>query len=163
MCGKGGQCGRQELQRLLREAASVGEAGNGEVCTSCLYPYPPWFCRQRLEAELASTTASLEERQHAASLLAAQQAELQVGDTVDRRMGGAVRLHEPSHMVDTPGGTHRGGASETGHSLPLALHPQAYAAEVEQEQAERLALEQRIRTMESKVGWGRRCLDTWCM
>jgi len=62
-------------------------------------------CRQRLEAELASKTATLEERQHAAALLAAQQAELQ-----------------------------------------------AYAAEVEQEQQERLALEQRIRAMESKVG-----------
>lgn len=38
-----------------------------------------YLCRQRLEAELASRSASLEERQHAAALLAAQQAELQAG------------------------------------------------------------------------------------
>ena len=39
----------------------------------------PSLRRQRLEAELAGRSASLEERQHAAALLAAQQAEPQVG------------------------------------------------------------------------------------
>ncbi|PSC70144.1 kinesin-ii motor [Micractinium conductrix] len=91
------QAMRAELQRQLRQAANVEALAKARQAIE-------QQARQRLEAELASTTASLEERQHAASLLAAQQAELQ-----------------------------------------------AYAAEVEQEQAERLALEQRIRTMESKV------------
>ena len=76
-------------------------------CLPCAAPsfsasFPP--PRQRLESELASRSASLEERQHAAALLAAQQAELQ-----------------------------------------------AYAAEVEREQQERLQMEQRIRAMESKA------------
>ena len=70
-------------------------------------PLPAFpLCRQRLEAELASRSASLEDRQHAAALLAAQQAELQ-----------------------------------------------AYGAEVEREQQEQLAMEQRIRAMESKASW----------
>ncbi len=61
--------------------------------------------RQRLEAELASKGATLEERQRAEAQLAARRAELQ-----------------------------------------------SCVAEVEREERERLALEQRIRAMESKAG-----------
>ncbi|KAL4436755.1 hypothetical protein ABPG75_003894 [Micractinium tetrahymenae] len=88
---------RAELQQQLRKAASLEALAKARQAIE-------QQARRRLEAELASKSASLEERQHAEALLAAQQAELQ-----------------------------------------------AYAAEVEREQRERLALEQRIRAMESKV------------
>lgn len=128
---------RAELQQQMRTAASLEAlakarqaieqqaryrwmaAGLAMAVAACVHVCAPvaastvhqtscacsdWPGRQRLEAELASRSATLEERQHAEAVLATQQAELQ-----------------------------------------------SYAAEVEREERERLALEQRIRAMESKV------------
>lgn len=103
--------------------------------------------RQRLEADLAGRSASLEERQHAAALLAVQQAELQARGVARGQHAGPIR---PLGLPPC--------SACLAVSVPPepASHPpnpaQAYAAEVEREQRERLALEQRIRAMESKVG-----------